>query len=87
MSPYPARYSVLILDNASIHKSQYLRDICEENGIRLEFLPPYSTIQYVSIWLFSFKIIIYLRFYYYRSSKHSFTSKIINVNIVIGWNL
>ena len=42
MSPYPARYSVLILDNASIHKSQYLRVICEEKGIRLEFLPPYS---------------------------------------------
>jgi len=42
MLPYPAQYSVLILDNASIHKSQYLRDICEGKGIRLEFLPPYS---------------------------------------------
>ena len=42
MLPYPAQYSVLILDNASIHKSQYLRSICEEKGIRLEFLPPYS---------------------------------------------
>ena len=42
MSPYPEQYSVLILDNASIHKSQHLRDICEEKGIQLEFLPPYS---------------------------------------------
>jgi transposase InsO family protein len=42
MSPYPAQYSVLILDNVSIHKSQHLRNICEEKGIRLEFLPPYS---------------------------------------------
>ena len=33
MSPYPAQYSVLILDNVSIHKSQYLRDLCEEKGI------------------------------------------------------
>ena len=54
MSPYPAQYSVLILDNASIHKSQYLRDICEGKGIRLEFLPPIllTTIQYVRILLF-----------------------------------
>ena len=42
MLPYSAQYSVLVLDNASIHKSQYLRSICEEKGIRLEFLPPYS---------------------------------------------
>ena len=42
MSPYPAQYSVLVLDNVSIHKSQYLRDLCEEKGIRLEYLPPYS---------------------------------------------
>ncbi|RIA90515.1 hypothetical protein C1645_823223 [Glomus cerebriforme] len=30
---YPVQYSVLILDNASIHKSQYLQNICEEKGI------------------------------------------------------
>ncbi|CAG8656697.1 3777_t:CDS:2 [Dentiscutata heterogama] len=30
---FPEQYSVLILDNASIHKSQYLRDLCEENGV------------------------------------------------------
>ena len=42
MSPYPAQYSVLILDNASIHKGQYLIDICNAKGVRIEYLPPYS---------------------------------------------
>ena len=43
MLPYPTQYSVLILDNVSIYKSQYLRSICEEKGIRLEFLLLYSS--------------------------------------------
>ena len=42
MNAYPGQYSVLLLDNASIHKSQQLRNLCDEKGIRLEFLPPYS---------------------------------------------
>jgi transposase len=42
MRPFPQKYSVLVLDNASIHKNSRLRDICEEKGIILEFLPPYS---------------------------------------------
>ena len=42
MSSFLGPYSVLILDNASIHKSQQLHNICNEKGVRLEFLPPYS---------------------------------------------
>ena len=42
MNPFPGTYSVLVLDNASIHKIQQLRNICNEKGVRLEFLPPYS---------------------------------------------
>ena len=41
-SAYPGPRSVLILDNASIYKSTKLRSICEERGILLKFLPPYS---------------------------------------------
>ena len=33
---------MLILDNASIHKSAELRHMCEEKGVLLKFLPPYS---------------------------------------------
>ena len=42
MISFPGPYSVFILDNASIHKGNYLRNICENKGVRLEFLPPYS---------------------------------------------
>ncbi len=42
MNPFPEPYSVLVLDNASIHKGYHLRNICENKGVRLEFLPPYS---------------------------------------------
>jgi transposase len=41
-TPYPGPRSILILDNASIHKSARLRDLCEEHGVLLVFLPPYS---------------------------------------------
>jgi len=33
---------VLILDNASISKSPKLQSMCEERGVLLKFLPPYS---------------------------------------------
>ena len=41
-TPYPGPRSILILDNALIHKLAQLRNLCEENGILLIFLPPYS---------------------------------------------
>ena len=42
MNAYPGPYSVLVMDNASIHKGQHLIDICNAKGVRVEFLPPYS---------------------------------------------
>ncbi|KAK9241695.1 DDE superfamily endonuclease-domain-containing protein [Lipomyces tetrasporus] len=41
-SRYPGPRSVLVMDNASIHKSQDLCRLCAEAGVRLEYLPPYS---------------------------------------------
>jgi len=41
-SPYPGPRSVLILDNASIHKDLRLQRLCNEAGVLLRFLPPYS---------------------------------------------
>ena len=38
----PLPNSVLIMDNASIHKSAGVRALCDEFGVGLEFLPPYS---------------------------------------------
>lgn len=34
--------SIFILDNASIHRGQRLRELIEDAGCRMEFLPPYS---------------------------------------------
>ena len=41
-NPYPGPRSVLILDNASIHKNIRLRELCNKQGVKLEFLLPYS---------------------------------------------
>jgi transposase len=42
MEPFPGPRSVLVMDNAPIHGSQELRDLCRERGVILEHLPPYS---------------------------------------------
>ena len=34
--------SVLVMDNASIHKTPEMRELCERAGVRVEYLPPYS---------------------------------------------
>lgn len=34
--------SIIVLDNASIHRSHEVRELVEAAGCRLEFLPPYS---------------------------------------------
>jgi len=40
--PFPGPRSVLVIDNASIHKSARVAELCENYGVRLKFLPPYS---------------------------------------------
>lgn len=35
-------YHVLLMDNASIHRSPRIRELCHAFGVQLEFLPPYS---------------------------------------------
>ena len=42
MQPFPAARSVIVMDNCRIHHSEDIHLICQEAGIRLEFLPPYS---------------------------------------------
>ena len=37
-----SKYKIIILDNASIHKSKKVRKYCEERNIILVYLPPYS---------------------------------------------
>jgi transposase len=41
-TPYPGPNSVIVLDNASIHRSARVRELCEQAGVILEYLPPYS---------------------------------------------
>lgn len=42
MNEWPLPNSVLVVDNASIHKVAGIREMIEERGARLLFLPPYS---------------------------------------------
>lgn len=40
--PHLERRSFLVIDNASIHISKRITSMCEQAGIQLEYLPPYS---------------------------------------------
>ncbi|KAL5641149.1 hypothetical protein ACGC1H_001587 [Rhizoctonia solani] len=42
MNPFPGKNSVILMDNASIHKSAELREMVESRGMRLLFIPAYS---------------------------------------------
>jgi transposase len=33
---------IVVMDNASCHRSEFIRQLCLDQGIQLEFLPPYS---------------------------------------------
>jgi len=41
-NPFPGKNSVLVMDNASIHRSERIRKMCDDVGVKLEYLPPYS---------------------------------------------
>jgi len=43
MNPYPGSNSVIVLDNARIHHDEGLIEYLQAFGIRVEFLPPYSS--------------------------------------------
>ncbi|RYP62253.1 hypothetical protein DL769_007364 [Monosporascus sp. CRB-8-3] len=42
MNPFPGPRSVLVMDNASFHHSDEIYTMCEEAGVKLQYLPPYS---------------------------------------------
>jgi hypothetical protein len=42
MNKWPLPNSVLVIDNASIHKVAGIQEMVEESGVRLLYLPPYS---------------------------------------------
>ena len=42
MQPFPDKHSVVIMDNCSIHHVAEVKDLIEDAGILLLFLPPYS---------------------------------------------
>ena len=84
MNPFPERFSVLVLDNAIIHKGQRLRDLCQEKGVKLEFLPPYSP-DYNPVsnktLIISIYYLILIKSYLYRLSKPFFILRIIYAKI------
>ena len=40
--PYPEPNSVLVMDNASFHHSERITQMCDDAGVKLLYLPPYS---------------------------------------------
>src|SRR4051794_21694213 len=70
MNPYLGKFSVLVCDNARIHKSYRFKALCTAKGIKLEFLPPYSPdynpVSHVLLCLFRLKPL----FIMYRLTKH-----------------
>jgi transposase len=42
MNRFPDKNSVLILDNASLHHGGRVARLCEDQGVLLIYLPPYS---------------------------------------------
>ena len=42
MQPFPDKHSVVIMDNCSIHHVAEVKDLIEDGGILVLFLPPYS---------------------------------------------
>lgn len=42
MNPWPGPKSVLVMDNASIHHTERIKQICRDAGVKLVYLPPYS---------------------------------------------
>ena len=42
MNPYPGPSSILIVDNCRIHHVEEIQQLCDERGVRLRYLPPYS---------------------------------------------
>jgi hypothetical protein len=42
MNPYPGLHSVLVVDNCRIHHVFGVEEMCEQRGIKLVYLPPYS---------------------------------------------
>lgn len=42
MNPWPEKNSVLVMDNCAIHHIPGVKERCEQRGVRLIYLPPYS---------------------------------------------
>jgi transposase len=39
---WPEEYSVLVMDNASFHRSERVQQMCDATGVKLLYLPPCS---------------------------------------------
>lgn len=41
MNRFPGPRSVLVMDNVATHYLPYVKQLCDEAGVRIEYLPPY----------------------------------------------
>jgi transposase len=68
---WPEPYSVLIMDNASFHRGERVRQMCEDAGVKLLYLPPYSPdFNPVEEWFAQFKACVKKHFGEYPHYPH-----------------
>jgi len=67
-NPFPDPRSVLVMDNASIHKSARIKQLCDAAGVKLIYLPPYSPdLNPIEQWFSSLKANIKRHWHEYES--------------------
>ena len=63
---FPERHSVLVMDNASFHHGDRIQQMCDESGVKLLYLPPYSPdLNPIEQWFAQLKAFIKKNFHKY----------------------
>lgn len=63
---WPEPHSVLIMDNASFHRGERIQQMCDNTGVKLLYLPPYSPdLNPIEEWFAQLKAFIKKNFFKY----------------------
>jgi len=78
LTPYPGPNSVIVLDNASIHKNHNVYELLAACGVRIEFLSPYSPdynpVRIMLLFIIVFKNLLLIKNYILLDRNMFFTN-------------